>query len=192
MNDTGTWIAIISVVIALMSAWYAARSAKIAKKSLELALQQERRQNPNLKLYLFDGHVVKFRSQHFRIYAFHIRISNDSDADNSLADLFLMVEFSRSENLRSNLIVSHDYNLITYLNTRKYAPLHIPSIIAAHETITGYALFRIQDELLSSSSVEAYLLKALDSHRVESIIEPILIIEIPNEESMEKSKKTSE
>jgi len=99
MNDIATWIAIISAVIALASAWYAARSNKLGQKNLELALQQEKRQQPNLKLYLVDGHVVRFRSQHFRVYAFHMRISNDSDADNSLADLVLMVEHGRSEKL---------------------------------------------------------------------------------------------
>lgn len=191
MNDTATWIAIISAVIALASAWYAARSAKLGQQSLELALQQEKRQRPNLKLYLVDGHVVRFRSQHFRVYAFHTRISNDSDADNSLADLVLMVEHSRSENLRSSLIVSHDQNLATYLNALKNVPLQVPSKIGAHETLAGYALFRVQDDLLSSSSVEAYLLKAIDSHGIESAIEPILVNEYPNEDSMEKSRNPS-
>jgi hypothetical protein len=182
MNDITTWIAIISAVTALIAAWYAARSTKIAQKTLELALQQDRRQHPNLKLYLIESCVVRFRDQHFRVYAFHIRISNNSDADNSLADIVLAVEHSRSEKSRSILVVSHDQCLATELTFLKNKPIQIPSKVEAHETLAGYALFCVQDELLSNSAVQGYVVRIIDSHGMESEMQPVFISEYVNED----------
>lgn len=188
ISAIAAWAAAISAIAAWATAWYTARAAKIAQKSLELALQQEQRQRPNLELYLVDGQIRRFRSQQFRIYAFHLSISNNSDANNSLKDISLVIKHSRGQELDSNFVVSHNPELATVMPVLKAQPIPNPSTIGSHETVAGYALFHVHDDLLRNSVVESYMLKVIDSHGLETRLEPILLCELSDEEETKDSK----
>lgn len=182
MDDIYFWIAIISAIAAIVTAWYTAHATRISKKNLEVALQQIQLQDPNLELYLVDGHIRRFINLQYRIYAFHLRISNKADANNSLRELSLTIIHNRGSEISSNFTVPHDSDLNNEMQNLEIPPLQIPSKIGPHETLAGYALFRVNDNLLRDSTVEAYKLKVIDGHGIDTVLEPILLREYSDEE----------
>ena len=106
--DLPVWSAVASAIAAWVAAWYAFGSARIARKSYELALQQEQRRRPALELYLLNAHIRRFMTQQCRIYIFDLEITNKSESDNSVRDIRLHIEHRRGQGPSSNLTISHD------------------------------------------------------------------------------------
>lgn len=177
MGDLSVWAAVASAFFAAIAVWYTYRSANIARKSLELTQEQERRRTPNLEPYLIDGHILRVRLQEMRVYVFSISITNKSDAENSVKELRFAISFNRGQGPDSTIIVTHDASLAKYSSLSSPEPLSIPLSIAAYQTIQGMALFRTDDTLLQGTGINAYSLQIIDSHNTQSILRPIILQE---------------
>ncbi len=55
--------------------------------------------------------------------------------------------------------------------------LAIPLRLDAHQTVEGWAFFRVEDMLLGGAIVEEYVIVLTDSHGMEAQLKPIMIRE---------------
>ena len=92
-SSSSNSIALASLTIALASVVYARNSAKISKRSYDLAELQDSRRDPRLKLYLSDAY--SFTSGDHAVIAISITLSNPTDIDNSIARAELGVTYHR-------------------------------------------------------------------------------------------------
>lgn len=180
MNDPALWIAIAS---ALFAFW----SIRIAQRSLRLSEEQANARLPNLVPYLMDGLVRRFDEREKRLYAFSLSLSNRSDSDNSLSALELRIIYTRKNSVSCNMLLPHDSNLTQDFGLKGAEPITIPTHINAHGTIAGWAFFEIDNSLLRQADINKYEIRLLDAHGKESSIEPIILREILDEESLAQS-----
>src|SRR5688572_29797435 len=93
--DAPTWAAVVSSLLAFISLAVSFRSYTLSKKALNITEDQEQRRQPALALYIKAKYVRSVASDDpCRVYAFSLLISNNSETDNSLANLDLYVTFT--------------------------------------------------------------------------------------------------
>lgn len=184
MKDPALWIAIASAVASCSAALFAFWSIKIAQRSFRLSEDQANSRLPNIVTYLMDGMVRRFDESEKRLYAFSISLSNRSDSDNSLSALELRMIYTVENSVPSNVLLPHTPNLSHNFGLKGAKPITIPIHINAHGTIAGWAFFEIDNSLLKQATINKYEIRFLDAHGKESSIEPIILREIFDEESL--------
>lgn len=180
------WAAIISAAAAVMAAWLSARANRIAQRSLELAQNQDARRMPNLELYLVNAYFKRVDGRKGRVYVFRIRVSNRSEADNSIRAAELSIvsvegEADTRKGVNVNIRLSHDPHLVSLLDETTHETLNIPAKIGAYETLEGFLLFHISESLLNRMTVDAYHLEVVDAQGLASHIQAIVVIEAKHE-----------
>jgi len=170
--------AAVGAVAALATALYERYNARINQQNLDLALEQERRKRPELSMHLIDGYIERVGGERTRVYAFRLSISNSSDADTSLKSVTLEVELSHGERPNSLFVLTHDASLaVAHRTQAQEGALQVPCRIAASETIEGWAVFRLDDDLLRGGTVQGCKLTVVDIHDVVWYLEPIALCE---------------
>ena len=184
IKDPAFWIAIASTVAALIAVFLAHRSNRIAKRALELSEQQAMARNPYLVPYLIDGLFCRSTENNSTQYVFSVSVSNRSDNDNAVSSIKLRVSFSKHNRPSGNLLLQHDETLGDVLNLPGAPPISIPKPIDAHQTIKGWAMFEVDNSLLSHNDIDGYEIRIFDSHNMETRLEPIIVREIEHEKPM--------
>ena len=180
-DDLNTWLALVSATAAWVAALFAYRSARIAKRSLELSARRAKAREPQLVPYLIDGIVRPAEKDGRSVYAFSVSLSNRADTDNALAAIELKVVYKQRNGTSGNLVLPHDGRLLDNLGFDGARPLGIPHGVGAHDTIAGWAMFELDHALIGEVDLEGYKICFLDTHGVECTLEPIIIREIVNE-----------
>lgn len=181
------WVAVASAVAAWIAALFAYLSARISKRSLQLALVQEERRKPKLIPYLFGAYYKPAPLDKYSVYAFSISISNPSDIDNAIAFLELQIRYTLPEGTEMTLKVPHDPKLSTNFNDVEHVHFTISESIGAHQMIAGWAFFNIDNRLLIDFDIDSYKIVITDSHGVLNHLEPIIVREFVDEKEMAKS-----
>jgi len=75
------------------------------------------------------------------------------------------------------LLFRHDKTFEQGLNLPSHAPFSIPVEIGAHQTVTGWGLFKYSEKILENKTIDNYKILIRDSHDVEVQLNPILIQE---------------
>ena len=179
-------IAAAAALASWVAAWFSYISARSSKHSLRIAEQQEKRRQPQLVPYLVDGYYKSISQDRFSIYAFSLSISNPSDIDNAIAQLELQLIYITTTGAHMVIKVQHEANLVDRFCGGDIVPLPIPARIDAHQTVAGWAFFKIDDLLIGDSDVDAYILILTDSHGAFSTVEPNMVREFVDEERLEK------
>ena len=184
--EASFWVAVISAVAAWVAALFAYLSARTSKRSLQLAELQENKRQPKFVPYLSEAYYIPAPLDKDTIYAFSLSISNPSDIDNAIAFLELLVTYTIPEGTNMTLRVAHDPTLS--INFSDSEPVHfsVPERIDAHQTIAGWAFFKIDKTLTTDFDINSYKLIIIDSHDVESHLEPIVVREFVDEKEMAK------
>lgn len=186
--DTTFWISILSIVIASVAVLISYLGMRTAKRSLRLSEEQDRRHAPRLVPYLKEGYCKSPIGSSFRVFAFSISVSNPSDTDNSVARLDLELNYTTCNRVCMNVKVPHDSTLASELGYANLTALHIPFRIDAHQTIAGWALFRIDDSLLGDGEIDGHKVVLSDSHGEICSLEPSIVHELADEEETSESK----
>ena len=185
--EASFWVAVLSAVAAWVAALFACSSARTSKRSLQLAELQERKRRPKLVPYLSEAYYMPASLDKDTIYAFSLSISNPSDIDNAIAFLELQVTYSIQVGTKMTSKVSHDPTLSINFSDSKPTHFSVPERIDAHQTIAGWAFFKIDKTLITGFDINSYKLIIIDSHDVESHLEPILVREFVDEGEMAQS-----
>jgi len=180
-DPLASWAAIGTAIATFTVALLTLFNIRIAKNSLKLMQHKEQRWQPNLQLYRIDAFVKRFKSQSFRVYAVNLRISNISDADNSIKDLSLVIYFSRSIPVPSNMAVPHMVSDLRtsakFIGKSTSEIINTSSLIRAHGVAAGWAVFKVADEVLGDSTIQGYEIRAVDTHDIESTLEILTMTE---------------
>ena len=175
--EQSSWAAMVAAVAAWVAAAQAFRSARTAGRAYKLALEQERRLQPSLELYLVDAYIQRLTSPERRLCVFQITVTNKSFAGNSLKDMQLIVHCSHGQEVRSGIAIPHSQALAMYLSGGATDVLRIPSPIAAHAAVGGLALFEAPEDLFRDVRIESYTLRLVDTFGHETEREAILLQE---------------
>lgn len=180
-DPLASWATIATAIVTLFVAILTLINTLIAKDSLKIMQQQEKRRHPFLELYYVASFVKRFHEQKFRIYAINLRISNRSDSDNSLKELNLIIQLARNIGPSSSIAFSHvadNMSSIAELVGKTVDEIiKVPTSIKAYEVIKGWALFQVNDEILQNDVDVTYEVKVIDAHNVESSLELMIIHE---------------
>lgn len=169
-------ISIISVIIALISAFFANKSNRIAKKALLLSEKQYMDSQPDFNLYYNEGlrFIVDQNSTLKRLLLFHITIRNKSSHRNTLkADLEM--EYLRKDDTFAKVLVEHNPNLKDLLKNRNLPVFPIDIELEAKSTATKWMIFEQPDLIDKNYRIEKYEIRTTDLYDNKSIIEAVLI-----------------
>lgn len=180
-------VPIISSLATLVVAVLTLFNVLIARRSLNLLEAKEARWSSNFYLYHSDSYMKCFPSKDIRIYAIALKVSNRSDADNTIVDLSLFIRFNRGSACSTNLElpqVDGNSNGTTLLAGRKPEEiLPRPLFLRAHGAQQGWALFQVEDTLLRSATIEVSEVRAADVHG-QQVSLPITILRREHDESI--------
>ncbi len=180
-------ISICSAIAAWVAALLAYRSSRIAKRSLAISENQEQDRSPNLEPYLSESFTCKTEDDLYRIYAFSILVNNKSDMPNTLSRAELSISYRYQNDLITNILLPHSDDNIIESNAVSIVPIILPAQIDIRHTISGWFVFKIRREQLTNLSIENYQLKLYDSRGNISIVRPIIIKEIIDENEIQKN-----
>lgn len=162
----------VSALAAIFSAVRAWSSARSAAKSYALALQQEHARKPNLDVYLVEGEKLAAKGDNRRSYRFHVRITNQAQAANTLVEMLLEIDYSRgaTEGLRIQLPTAQADDM-------SQPGIGLPRLLQPKEAVVGWVAFDIPGDLLAGARADTYRIVFLDATNTRYEIRPIIITE---------------
>jgi hypothetical protein len=176
-----TWVSIVAAAGSLVAVFFAYRSTRIANLSLRISQEQADARKPKLVPYLIDGFLRTGNHGEGRIYAFSVLLSNRADADNALARIDLRITYTRRDKSTGNVLLEHDPALSELLGIDGATPFRPPLRVPAHDTISAWTTFRFAHSLAEQVDVTGYEIRFIDSHGLESSVEPLILREIIDE-----------
>jgi hypothetical protein len=171
--------AIVSAVAAVGAAVFAYGSARTAKKSLDLAQQQEVRRRPRLVPHLAEGYSLQAPER--RIYAVSLSVSNPTDTDNAVVRIELQIRYKTSAGILMTMRLSHDDGLRKALARSDIQVLTPPFRVGAHDTAAGWALFELPAPAIGNREIDDYVVLLTDTHALTAEIEPGILRQIESE-----------
>lgn len=182
-DPLASWAVILGSIGTLAIAILTLLNIRIARNSLKLMDQREKRLHPDLEIYHVDSYAKRDREHDSRIYAVNIRISNRSDTDNSAKELSLKIYFKRDEGITSNIAIptikDAGKRVRDLLGIGSDDIIPVPCRLKAHDIVSGWALFEISDEILSGSRIENNEVILTDTNNVTSSFEILVMRETP-------------
>jgi hypothetical protein len=177
-SATAAWIALVLSII----------NARTSRRALRLSEQQEARRKPSLAVYLQEGFVSPSPQRDARIYALLLSVSNKSDNNNSVAEATLHLTYSKPElrELTVKFVATMD---VLPPFQRNQASLPIPTRIDAHQAISGWYYFCVDDAILDSARVERTIIVLRDTHGNEIAAEPLILREYSDEDTRQRGKE---
>lgn len=177
-NNSNNVVTIISLAIGGLAFIISILDLIIAKRALALSENDANGRKPLLIPYLIDSFAFNYEKQ--KLYAFNFSICNRSDNDNSIMQVDLIIEYGQSQSCNGNFIIPHvNTNLIKLPGN---PPFSIPLNIGAHQTISGWGIFKIEDNLIEQKRIDEYKIRIKDSFGKDVWINPIVIQEKNNNE----------
>lgn len=174
-NFSENTISIISLCIALFALLISIGDFFLARRALKFTEMEADERNPNLIPYLIEGFALNFKNH--KIFAFYFSVSNRSNNSNAISELDLQILYTQDDHNMGNLLFRNEKAFEQGLNLPNHPPFSIPTEIGAHQTITGWGLFKVTKGILKEKNIEEYKILIRDSHAIEVQLNPILIQE---------------
>jgi hypothetical protein len=151
-----------------------------SRRALRLSERQEERRKPSLVVYLQEGFTSANAQPGIRVYALLLSVSNRSDNNNAVAEAILHLTYSkqRDNELTVKFLAKTE---IPIPFQRALTRLSLPTRIDAHQTISGWYFFCVDNAILQGAKVERTIVVLRDSHGNEVTIEPMLLREYSDE-----------
>jgi hypothetical protein len=182
MNANSNWTEMLSVMIAFVALVVSALSLSNSYRALHIARTQEERKKPLLVVELLNSHV-DFRSEEgVRTYAFELSLRNPSDSDNSVGGAELRITYATSTNARLTVQLPASFTRgIAFSGVSNFRFLSTPLRLDAHQTLRGWFVFRVPNEVLGEGRIEEYSVVLIDSHGIETAVQAIMVREYRDE-----------
>lgn len=177
--DPSAVVAVVSAVAAWMAVIFAYSGSRTAKRSLDLAHQQEARRRPRIVPYLAEGYTRRTPEQ--RLYAISLSLSNPTDSDNSIAKIELQMRYHKRDGIVMTIRLPHDETLLEGFGRPDIRTFTLPFRMVAHDTSAGWVLFALPLSVIGDAEVDDYTVLLLDSHGISAEIEPGLLRQINND-----------
>ena len=182
----------LSTVASAAAAWVAlvlsVVNVRTSRRALRLSEQQEARRKPSLAIYLQEGLVSRSPRRDARIYSLLLSVSNKSDNDNSVAEATLHLTYSKPEAGGFTVKFVATTEVLPPFQ-RSQASLPIPTRIDAHQAISGWYYFFVDDVILSGARVERTIIVLRDTYGNEIAAEPLILREYSDEDLGQHGKE---
>jgi hypothetical protein len=184
MADPKFWMSVSSAAIACWAAFNSWRSRRIATRALAISEIQEQRRHPHLSIYLSTGYRRYLPKR--QLFSFFVSVSNPTDINNSISQAELQVTYVLDGDITAVCRIPHKPEIAERVNTTEAsgaAVFSLPARIDAHQTVAGWLLFAVDNELISGRTIDSHKIILEDSHGVSAQTEPIVVRDWTNEET---------
>jgi hypothetical protein len=170
LADPKVWISVLALLVSFFSALLSWRSGKNAARALAISENQERRRQPQLGLYLFNGY--RRRVPNRQLFGFLVSVSNPTDINNSVALAELQITYLLENDVEAVCRLPHNPSLGE--NTPgegmpAATVFSLPVRIDAHQTVSGWFLFGLDNNLIGKGTITRHKLILGDTHGVPTI-----------------------
>ncbi len=180
MSDIQVFAAVASAIAAWLALSLSVLNIFTSRRALRISEQQEARRNPSLVAYLQDGYVAVGVKSSSRVYAILISLSNRSDSDNAIAQAMLLLTYIKSGDTQLTLKVGVEGEAPSIFTDKSANHLRVPIRIDAHQTVSGWCFFAVDDAILEDSHIERTQVAFVDTYGNQTTVEPLIIREYGN------------
>lgn len=170
--------------LAAIAAWFAALFAywsyRVSRHALDLAELQHEATKTNFTAYLADSFRANNRKTKQGKYIFSIAYSNRSEANDSIAEVYLETFYVNSNNRVSHIITAHEEGSDDWL-TGEARTVKLPIAIAARSSVTGWFVFSVPQAAEEAQRIEKYRVVAKNGLGEEISVESFILREIEYE-----------
>jgi hypothetical protein len=181
-GDPKTSIAALALIVSFFSLLISWRSGKRAARALAISESQEQRRQPRLGTYLVRGY--RRREANGQLFGFLVSITNPTDSNNSIARAELQITY----------LLEHDVSVVGRIphvealgkdslsDTTEVANiLSLPARLDAHQTLSGWFLFALEDRVIGKGTIDSHKLILEDAHGISTDTGPIIVREWSHE-----------
>jgi hypothetical protein len=175
-----TWAAIASPVAAWVALALSIFNLRTARLALRISEAQESRRKPSITSYLKDAYITVGEKPKARVYAVLVSLSNKSDNDNGIASAALHLTYEKKGGVEFTIKVSPANEAPNVFFDKSAKHLQVPFRIDAHQTISGWVFFAVDDAILESACIKATRFAFTDTHENEAVVESLNVREYRN------------
>ena len=180
-SDPKVWISVLALLVSGCSAFFSWRSGKNAARALAISESQEKRRQPQFGIYLVKGYrrLVPKR----QLFGFLVTVSNPTDINNSIARAELQITYLLEKDVKAICRIQHTPTLgeNTVSEGTSATLLSLPMRIDAHQTVSGWFLFGLDNDVIRDGTIDAHTLILEDTHGVSTTTDPIMVREWTDE-----------
>jgi hypothetical protein len=178
---------LISALALLASGWSAFnswQSKRIARRALSINEGQEQRRRPQLGIYMADGYRRYLPDK--QLFGFFVSVSNPTDINNSVVKAELQVTYVLGADIKAICRVPHSpafAEIVTDVISNSANVLLLPIRIDAHQTVTGWLVFSLANNIIAGKTIDAHQIILEDSHGASTgtVSESVLVREWQDE-----------
>jgi hypothetical protein len=182
LTDPKTCISALALLISFFSMILSWLSGKRADRALAISEGQEKRRQPQLLVYLVKGYRrIEPKRQ---LFGFLVSVSNPTDINNSVARAELQITYLLENDVEAVCRIQHSQALGEHASggTAEAATvLALPARIDAHQTMSGWLLFALDDKVIGERTVDGHRLILADTHGISTDTGPIMVREWTHE-----------
>jgi hypothetical protein len=179
--DSQTLLGSLALLISGLSLAVSWRSGKRAARALEISEAQEERKQPQLRIYLARGYRRYADTR--QLFGFLVSVSNPTDSGNSIARAELQLTYVLRNDVRATCRIPHQAALANRdeESVRGQEVFALPTRIDPHQTVIGWFLFSLDDDLIGEGTIDAHKIVLEDSHDIETDSGAIMVREWTHE-----------
>jgi hypothetical protein len=168
-------------VVSICSVIISWRSGKNAARALSISESQEKRRQPQLGVYLVNGYRRLIPKR--QLFGFLVSISNPIDINNSVARAELQVTYLLENDVKAVCRIRNNATLADRAARDAMAAnvFSLPVRIDAHQTVSGWFLFALDNDVIREGTIDAHSLILEDTHGVSTNTDPIMVSEWTDE-----------
>ena len=185
LGDPKVWIPTLALLVSLISVFLSWRSGRIARRALAISENQEKRRQPQLGIYLANGY--RQRTANGQLFGFLVSVTNPTDINNSVARAELQITYLLEKDVKTTCRLQHNPAVgesATRNAVQAATIFSLPMRIDAHQTVSGWFLFALDNQVIGKGSVDSHRLILEDTHGVSTSSDPITVREWMNEGKM--------
>jgi hypothetical protein len=175
-----TWAAIISAGAAWAALALSIINLRTSRRALRISEAQESRRTPSIASYLLDAYIAVGAKPNARVYAVLVSLSNKSDNDNGIASAALHLTYAKKSGVEFTIKISPENEALKIFADKSAKHLQVPFRIDAHQTISGWTFFAVENAVLEDASINATRFAFTDTHENETVVEPLNVREYRN------------
>jgi hypothetical protein len=177
MSNIQIFAAVASATAAWMALLLSVLNFFTSRKALRISEQQEARRKPSMVVYLQDGYIAVGAKAGSRVYAILVSLSNRSDSNNAIAQAVLHLTYVKSNRTQLTLKVSAEGEPPSAFTDKSANHLRVPIRIDAHQTVSGWCFFSVDDAIVEGSRIDRTRVAFVDTYGNESTVESLIIRE---------------
>jgi len=181
MSSVQIFAAVASAAAAWMALLLSVLNFFTSRKALRISEQQEARRKPSVVAYLQDGYIAAGLKPISRVYAILVSLSNRSDNNNAIAQAMLLLTYVKTSGTRLTIKMIAELELPNAFTDKSANHLRVPIRLDAHQAISGWLFFVVDNAILEDSHIERTQVAFIDTHGNETTVEPLMIREYGND-----------